>query len=108
MKNAAHDDSPVLITAAAPSGDDQYASRKRKYITMMLMRIPCLILAGIFAQQVWWLAVIFVVISIPLPWIAVLIANDRPPRKKEHVHSFRGSPDAMGELEQRRHEIIDG
>jgi Protein of unknown function (DUF3099) len=108
VKRAPHDDSAVLITAAAPSGDDQYAARKRKYITMMLMRIPCLILAGIFAQQVWWLAVIFVVISIPLPWIAVLIANDRPARKKEHVHRFRGTPDTAGELEQRHHEIIDG
>jgi hypothetical protein len=26
--------------------------------------------------------------SIPLPWIAVLIANDRPPRKAEEARRF--------------------
>src|SRR5690349_19894061 len=74
------DDTPVLITEAARSYEDEYAARKRKYLTMMLLRMPCLILAGIF-HDTWWLALAFVALSIPLPWIAVLIANDAPPRK---------------------------
>jgi hypothetical protein len=51
----------------------------------MSARIPCLALAGVF-YQTWWLALAFVVLSVPLPWAAVLIANDRAPRKAEHVN----------------------
>lgn len=97
---------PVLITEAAPSHDDQQAARKRKYIIMMLMRIPCLILAGVFVQSVWWLAMIFALLSIPLPWIAVLIANDRPARKAEHPHWFHRRT-TVPELEPKDHPVID-
>lgn len=95
---------PVLITAAAPSYDDQHAARKRKYAIMMGLRFPCLILAGIF-YQTWWLALAFMVLSIPLPWIAVLIANDRPPRKSENVNRYERPARA---LEAREHRVIDG
>ncbi len=98
------DDTPVLITEAAPSYEDEYAARKRKYFTMMALRVPCLILAGIF-HQTWWLALAFVALSIPLPWIAVLIANDRPPRKAEHVNRYEQTPMA---LEKGDHPVIDG
>lgn len=100
------DDTPILITEAQPSVDDQYAARKRKYMIIMGMRIPCLILAGIY-YQIWWLAVIFVVISIPLPWIAVLIANDGPPRKSERVSRYHAQH-VVKELEDREHPVIEG
>ncbi len=100
---AVHGD-PVLITAAAPSYDDQHAARKRKYAIMMGLRFPCLILAGIF-YQTWWLALAFMALSIPLPWIAVLIANDRPPRKSEKVNRYERPARA---LEAREHRVIDG
>lgn len=51
----------------------------------MSARIPCLALAGVF-YQTWWLALTFVALSVPLPWMAVLIANDRAPRKAEQVN----------------------
>ncbi|MEU5692766.1 DUF3099 domain-containing protein [Actinosynnema sp. NPDC020468] len=76
---------PVLITAAAPSFEDQHAARKRKYAIMMGARIPCIVLAMVF-YQTWWLALALILLSIPLPWMAVLIANDRPPRKAENVN----------------------
>lgn len=95
---------PVLITAAARSYDDQHADRKRKYMIMMGLRFPCLILAGIF-YQTWWLALAFIVLSVPLPWIAVLIANDRPPRKSEKVNRYERPARA---LEAREHRVIDG
>jgi hypothetical protein len=105
VKDSEWDNAPVLITEAAPSNDDQQAARKRRYIIMMLMRIPFLVLAGIF-HETWWLAVIFVVISIPLPWIAVLIANDRPARKTENMHRYRQQAD-VHELERVEHPVID-
>ena len=104
MSAPAHDPQPVLITAAAPSYEEQLAARKRKYAIMMGIRIPCLILAGVFAH-IWWLALGILAISVPLPWIAVLIANDRPPRKAEEVNRFK--PEAKT-LESRSHKVIDG
>jgi uncharacterized membrane protein len=98
------DDTPVLITEAAPSYDEEYSARKRKYLIMMALRLPCLILAGIF-HDTWWLALGFVALSIPLPWIAVLVANDRPPRKSEEVNRYERTPRAV---EGDSHPVIDG
>jgi uncharacterized membrane protein len=95
---------PVLITEAAPSYEEQLAARKRKYMLMMGIRIPCLILAGIF-HDTWWLALAFVAISVPLPWMAVLIANDRPPRKAEEVSRYEREPTL---IENDNHRVIDG
>lgn len=104
MKSSERDDTPVLITAAAPSHDDQHAARKRKYMIMMALRLPCLILALAF-YQVWWLALGFVLLSVPLPWVAVLVANDRPPRKTEQVSRYQRSARA---IEDGNHQVIDG
>ncbi|WP_228717610.1 DUF3099 domain-containing protein [Allosaccharopolyspora coralli] len=103
------DDTPVLITEAQPSYDDQQAVRRRKYAIMMSLRIPCLVLGALVFQfwQLWWLSLIIVAISIPLPWAAVLVANDRPPRKREDSHRFHGTEKSAGELEAREHRIID-
>ena len=104
MKGTERDDTPVLITAAEVSYDDQHAARKKKYMIMMGMRVPFLVLALAF-YQTWWLALTFVLISIPLPWAAVLIANDRPPRKAEKVNRFERTPRA---IEGGNHTVIDG
>jgi hypothetical protein len=86
-----HDDEPVLITQAAPSFEDEFSARKKRYSIIMACRIPCLLLAGVFgiAFQMPIVAVIFIVLSVPLPWVAVLIANDRPPKKSEKVNRYR-------------------
>ncbi|CRK55812.1 hypothetical protein [Alloactinosynnema sp. L-07] len=104
MKGTERDDTPVLITEAEPSYEDQFAARKRKYMIMMGLRIPCLLLAGMF-HETWWLALGFVVLSIPLPWVAVLIANDRPPRKAEHVNRYEHDRTA---IEPATRQVIDG
>lgn len=72
---------PVLITAAAPSYEEQHRARVRKYLTLMSIRVPALLLAA-FAYGAWHnglISLAIVAASIPLPWMAVLIANDRPP-----------------------------
>lgn len=94
---------PVLITEAAPSYDDELAARKRRYVLTMGMRIPCLVLAGVF-YHTWWLALAFLALSVPLPWIAVLMANDRPPRKSEDVNRYAKQARA---IENGEHRIID-
>ena len=106
MKNVPRDDTPVLITEAAPSHDDQLRSRQRKYAVMMAMRVPFLV-AAVVCYQIWWLALLLVVLSVPLPWMAVLIANDRPPRRAEAVNRYR-SQGGEKQLEARDHPVIDG
>jgi len=104
VNDSHRDDTPVLITAAAPSHDDDHAARKRKYMTMMAMRVPCLILALVF-YETWWLALAFLVLSIPLPWMAVLVANDRLPLKREDVSRYQAD---RRSLEACAHPVIDG
>ena len=84
------DGRPVLITAAAPAYDVEHRQRVRKYLTLMAFRIPALMLAA-FAYGLWHnglISLLIVAASIPLPWMAVLIANDRPPRRAEEPRRF--------------------
>lgn len=84
------DGRPVLITRAAPAFEEQHRARVRKYLTIMAFRIPALILAAV-AYGVWENGLVslgIMVLSIPLPWIAVLIANDRPPRRAEEPRRY--------------------
>lgn len=84
------DGRPVLITAAAPSYEEQHRTRVRKYVTLMAFRIPALLLAAV-AYGMWHNGLVSLLIlaaSIPLPWIAVLIANDRPPRRADEPRRY--------------------
>lgn len=86
------DGEPVLITEAEPSLDDQFHARKKKYAIMMSTRAVCLVLAAVF-YRTWWLLAIFVAGAAVLPWMAVLIANDRPPKKARKINRYAGHPD---------------
>ncbi|KGI67905.1 membrane protein [Mycolicibacterium rufum] len=82
---------PVLITRAAPAYEEQHRARVRKYLTLMSFRIPSLILAAV-AYGIWHnglISLAIVVVAIPLPWMAVLIANDRPPRRAEEPRRYQ-------------------
>ncbi len=106
MSTSERGDTPVLITEAALSLDEQHRARKRKYAIMMSARIPCIILAVVFID-VWWLAVALLALSIPLPWMAVLIANDRPPRKSEKANRYERERKAV-EASGKDYRVIDG
>ncbi|WP_433734549.1 DUF3099 domain-containing protein [Nocardia sp. CA-129566] len=97
---------PLLITEAAPSLDDQHRARVRRYTIIMAFRIPCLILAAVaysmFSSAL--LSILIITASIPLPWIAVLIANDRPPRRKDEPSRWDRPHTA---IESRPHRAID-
>jgi hypothetical protein len=86
------DGRPVLITAAEPSYDVQHRQRVRKYLTLMAFRIPALIFAAV-AYGMWHnglISLLIIAASVPLPWMAVLIANDRPPRRSDEPRRFDG------------------
>lgn len=86
---------PVLITRAALSYEEQHRARVRKYLKLMSWRIPAFLGAAI-AYGIWHNGLVSLAIlaaSIPLPWMAVLIANDRPPRRAEEPRRFPDAPD---------------
>jgi hypothetical protein len=77
---------PVLITDAARSQADQLRGREIRYVTMMAIRAVCLILGGVLISLRVPLLGLWLVLCaagmVFLPWAAVLIANDRPPKTK--------------------------
>lgn len=88
------DGRPVLITAAAVPYEVEHRERVRKYLTLMAWRIPALVLAAV-AYGIWangLVSLLIVAASVPLPWMAVLIANDRPPRRAEEPRRFDSAP----------------
>jgi len=96
---------PVLITEAQVSQVDQHAARKKRYAITMLVRTICLIFAAVFYQTVW-LMIILAVLGTILPWVAVIMANDRPPKKRQEVNRYQARPDRQ--LESRPHRVIEG
>lgn len=77
---------PVLITDAAASYEEQHAARKRRYAGLMAARLLLFVLAAAAYPVSSWLAVGLLAASVPLPWMAVLIANDAPARRTEDAH----------------------
>ena len=103
---------PVLITNAARSQSDQLRSRQIRYVTMMSARAACLIIGAVLVSVRPPLLPLWLVLCaagmILLPWAAVLIANDRPPKSRAHpaatpaVHQQRVlEPEAAEVIKQR-------
>jgi L-asparagine transporter-like permease len=95
---------PVLITDAAPSQGDQLRRREIRYVTMMSLRAVCLIIGAILISVRPPLLPVWLVMCaagmVLLPWMAVIIANDRPARSKAERAASRTSPKAPTSLEQ--------
>ena len=73
----------VLITNAAPSFSTEQHHRSRRYTILMAVHLISFALAGVLYYYAWWLGLILLVITTPLPWVAVVLANtpSRPPRR---------------------------
>ena len=81
----------TVITEAQESPQAQLRRRQRTYIAMMSLRAVCLLGATLVVglevpHALAWVGV-FIVGMVLLPWMAVLIANDRPPRKASRFTS---------------------
>ena len=77
-----HSEQPVLITTAPESGDDEFDRRRKRYAIMMGLRALCVLGAALTYRVSMILALAFVLGGLVLPWCAVIIANDRPPKKR--------------------------
>ena len=100
---------PVLITRAAYSYEEQHRARVRKYLSIMFWRIPAFIAAAA-AYGIWHNGLVSLAIlaaSIPLPWIAVLIANDRPPRRPEEPRRFPDAPQRTALFPRAEHRALE-
>jgi Flp pilus assembly protein TadB len=75
-------DEPMLITTAQESPDEEFDRRRTKYAIMMALRAVCVLAAALTYRVSIWLALTFVVGGMVLPWCAVIIANDRPAKKR--------------------------
>ncbi|MFT4264450.1 MAG: DUF3099 domain-containing protein [Nocardioides sp.] len=74
----------IRITDAPAARADDIKVRQRRYLTAMLARTVCFILAGVTGLAgVLWLAMIFVLAAIVLPYVAVVMANASTPKRGE-------------------------
>ena len=99
---------PALITEADWSRFDQHAARKRRYVITMTVRALSIVVAAIVytSTHLLWLVLILAALGTVLPWIAVLMANDAPPKKRLAPQGHVARPDRV--LENRPPKIIDG
>lgn len=85
---------PVLITDAARSQGDQLRSREVRYIVMMSIRAVCLIvgaiLVGVKAPLLWLWLPLCAAGMVLIPWLAVILANDRPPKEQHRLSARLG------------------
>jgi hypothetical protein len=82
----------VLITDAPVNPDDELDRRRRRYGIMMALRVLCVIGAALVYHASLWLALAFIVGGAVLPWCAVIIANDRPPKNRSRLTMHRSPP----------------
>jgi len=76
---------PVLITDAPENPEREQRRREIRYVIMMSIRAACLVAGAILVSTkppLWglWLA-LAVAGMVVLPWLAVIMANDRRPRR---------------------------
>ena len=77
----------VLITDAPEDPEKELRRREIRYVSMMLLRAACLVGAAVLVSvkpPLWGLWIVLCLVAmLLLPWFAVLLANDRPPKKRQ-------------------------
>jgi hypothetical protein len=91
---------PLSITNAQPSRAEELHHREVRYIVMMSFRAVCLVVATILVYShapllgLWVPILLFGMLIVP--WLAVIIANDRSPKsyyRKVNAARRREVPD---------------
>lgn len=76
-----HSERPTLITTAPANNDDDFDHRRKRYAVMMTIRAVCVLAAALTYRISLWLALVLVLAGAVIPWCAVILANDRPPKR---------------------------
>lgn len=110
---------PVLITDAQRSQEEQLRIRERRYVIMMAVRAICLIAGAVVVSTrpplLWlWLVLCAVGMTV-IPYVAVVLANERlRPTKRSRRHGLAPAdaallpPQAAPRLELDRPRCDDG
>jgi hypothetical protein len=86
------DDTPS-VTDVQPSVDDQLRRRKRIYSIIMIIHIVGFGVGGALYEKAWLAGLIIIIVTGPLQWIAVIIANAAPRLVRRRVEpGSRGLP----------------
>jgi hypothetical protein len=103
---------PILITDAAEDPEKEIRRREIRYVAMMLTRAGCLIGGAIIVVNkpplwgVW--AILCVIGMVLLPWLAVILANDRPPKKRQRQTPTTEVPSQLSLPPATHDRVIDG
>lgn len=91
-----------LITTATRSPAENRRSRERIYLIIQLARIPLLALSGLALYWGNWpVALLLFTVSVPLPAVAVIIANEKGEKlDKREKHVYK--PGVYRELEEQQ------
>ena len=77
-----HHDRPALITTAPENPDDEFDRRRRRYAIMMAIRAACVLAAALTYRFSIIVALLCLAGGAGIPWCAVILANDGPPRRR--------------------------
>ncbi len=96
----------TLITDATKTVSQHRHQREVVYTALQVLRIPLLALAmvmwGIYGQ--WAVGLLLLVVSVPLPGLAVVIANEKASKKDKRSQSVYKPGQAR--IAQQRHEQL--
>ncbi|WP_432987085.1 DUF3099 domain-containing protein [Dactylosporangium sp. CA-233914] len=107
---------PQLITDAARSPEQELRAREVRYVLMMLLRAACVVVGAILVATrpplLWLWLTLCVAGGVFLPMIAVMLANDAPPRPEKRLRNRfhrkqQSHPDPDHALSEREHKVID-
>lgn len=100
-------EAPVVITTAPENVDVEFEHRRKRYAIMMGIRALCVVGAASTYRLSMILALVFVVGGAVLPWCAVILANDRPPIKRQ-AERFHGTPSELALPAGTEDRVVDG
>lgn len=101
--------SRALITDAAFTPEQNRQSRERQYAILQGLRLPFILLALVAVwANLWVLAGILFVVSVPLPWIAVVRGNARGEvRDTRQKNVYKPAAARQQMLSQQQHSAIE-
>jgi Protein of unknown function (DUF3099) len=111
----ARDRRPIVITDAPENPEKELRRREIRYVTMMLTRAGCLVAGAVLVSTkppLWPLWLFLCVVGmVLLPWLAVILANDRPPKTKaerlKDAERRTPQPAALPASHEREPKVID-
>lgn len=94
-------DDVVLITTARPDPRQELADRQRRYLITMGIRLVLFVAAIALWPFIGSWSVLVAVVSLTLPWIAVVAANAGPKPTFEDPSLYRPERRALGPGDRR-------